>query len=90
MVIEGFRAFALVVAPGEEVVIITDDPDDNRFLSCARSAGAAYIVSGDAHVLQLAVYEGIQILTPAAFLRVLKEDTGGEGQGGPGSGEPGS
>jgi len=35
------------------------DPDDDLFLRCALVADAAYIVSGDSHLLDLGIYEDI-------------------------------
>lgn len=32
---------------------IKEDPDDNKFLDCAVSASADYIISGDDHLLKL-------------------------------------
>jgi len=52
--------------------IVTQDPDDNKFLACAREGQADCLVSGDGHLLGLEVYEGTQIITPAAFLAVLQ------------------
>lgn len=65
------------VTPGQlEVRVITDDPDDNAVLSCAKEGDAAYIVTGDGHLLTLRVYEWIQIVTPVEFLGVLAEQPG--------------
>lgn len=49
----------------------TPDPDDDAVVSCAVEGDADYIVSGDAHLLNLEEYEGVHIVTPAAFVRVL-------------------
>jgi len=54
------------------VKVIADDPDDDKFLACATEGGADYVVSGDHHLLNLNSYQGICIVTPAAFLHVLK------------------
>jgi predicted nucleic acid-binding protein len=48
--------------------VIKDDPDDNRVLECAVSAGSAYIVTGDKHLLRLGVYDSIRILRVSDFL----------------------
>ena len=56
--------------------MIADDPDDNAVLACAKEGDAAYIVTGDAHLLRLGTYEGITILTPVQFLRALAEHQG--------------
>ena len=62
------------VTPGQlQVRVIADDPDDNAVLGCAREGNAAYIITGDRHLLSLGAYEGITIVTPAQFLRVLAE-----------------
>lgn len=52
---------------------VSADPDDTKFLECALAGGADYIVSGDAHLLNVGQHEGIQIVSPAAFLSVLNQ-----------------
>ena len=47
---------------------VAADPDDDKFIECAVAAGAAVIVSGDHHLLDLGKYGDIQILTAAEFL----------------------
>ncbi len=48
--------------------IVAADTDDDVFLRCALVAGAAYVVSGDHHLLDLREYAGISILTIRHFL----------------------
>lgn len=65
------------VTPGQlQLGVIADDPDDNAVLACAKEGNAAYIVTGDRHVLSLGAYEGITIVTPVQFLRALAEHQG--------------
>lgn len=71
--IDGFRRFASFVEAAEGRRIVLDDPDDDKYLDCARAAGAAYVVSGDRHLLALRQYEGIRILSPRAFVIVLDQ-----------------
>ncbi len=52
-------------------VIIERDPKDDKFLHAAIEGNADFIVSGDRHLLDLKTYEGIKILTPKEFLRLL-------------------
>lgn len=52
--------------PGKPIVV--DDPDDDIFIHCAVAAGAAYVVSGDHHLLDLGEYAGIPILSIRDFL----------------------
>jgi putative PIN family toxin of toxin-antitoxin system len=47
---------------------ITQDPDDDKFLQCAREGGAHSVVSGDKHLLAVTGWNDIQVLTPRAFL----------------------
>ncbi|HKP52746.1 MAG TPA: putative toxin-antitoxin system toxin component, PIN family [Chloroflexia bacterium] len=61
------------VVPDDALDVISRDPDDNKFLECAIAGGADYIVSGDAHLLNVGQYEGIQILSPATFLTMLNQ-----------------
>ena len=52
-------------------ITITDcrDAKDNKFLELAVSGAAACIVSGDRDLLDLAPYQGIDILSPNDFLQ---------------------
>ena len=54
-----------------ELNVIEDDPDDNRVLECALSANASYVISGDEHLLGLGEYQGIMIISPVGFLKLL-------------------
>ena len=51
---------------------ITDcrDPKDNRFLALALDSESDYIVSGDADLLALSPWRGIEIVSPGAFLAI--------------------
>lgn len=49
------------------IVQICRDPDDNKFLECAKDAHALYIVSGDKDLLDIGIYEEIEILTAKEF-----------------------
>jgi uncharacterized protein len=59
---------AKVVEPREPLSVISDDPDDNRVLECALKGEADVIVSRDRHLLKLANYQGISIVTVRQFL----------------------
>ena len=43
------------------------DPDDDKFLECARDSHALYVVSGDKDLLVIEKYENIQIVTAKDF-----------------------
>ena len=70
--IRTFRRVAIKVEPPDKLDIVKDDPSDNRVLECAVSSGAAYIITGDKHLLGLKELEGIVILSPTGFLTALE------------------
>lgn len=62
------------LTPGEKVVRgASPDPQDDIILSCAVEGQAEFIVSGDQDLIKLEAYEGIKIVTPAGFLKILAE-----------------
>ena len=60
--------------------VITEDRADDRYLECAVEGEASYIVSEDQHLLRLGAYDNIRILTPGAFLDILREKAKRRGQ----------
>lgn len=68
------QRFALLVEPQTVPTVIPEDPDDDHVLACAVAGQAHYIVSGDPHLLNLRAYQGIRILSPAAFVALLGEE----------------
>ncbi len=72
--IRRFRKIAIVVTPTETLTVVHDDPDDNKILECAVAGEADYIVTGDAHLLDIQAYRGIQILSLTLFLSVLERE----------------
>jgi len=49
------------------------DPDDDKFINCAKSSGAKYVITGDKDLLILEEVEGIKLLTVADFLGEKKQ-----------------
>jgi putative PIN family toxin of toxin-antitoxin system len=61
-----------IMTPGElELLLIEDDPDDDKVLAAAVEGGADYIVSGDNHLRGLKAYQGITIISPAEFIGMI-------------------
>ena len=52
--------------------VIAKDPDDDQVIACAIAASADYIVSGNRHLLTLAVYNSIQILNATQFMALFE------------------
>ena len=59
-----------IVAPSISISVIKEDPADNRILECAETGKVDYIVSGDAHLLDLKNYKGIGILRASNILKL--------------------
>ena len=51
-----------------QVKAVVADPDDDKFIECAMVAGANIVVSADGHLLDLAQYQNIRILSASDFL----------------------
>ena len=65
---------ALEIIEPSTRVTLSRDPDDDKFLGCAKDAKALYIVSGDKDLLVLERYESIEIITAREFCdRYLSE-----------------
>ena len=61
-----------LITPGKLAInAIPEDPADNKILACAVEGGADYIISGDHHLTDLKIFQGIKIVGPAAFLKSL-------------------
>lgn len=48
---------------------VSRDPDDDKFVSLALDAGARIIISGDRDLTTIRRHKGIEIMSPAQFLR---------------------
>jgi uncharacterized protein len=68
---------ARLVRPAVELDVVKEDPDDNRILECAVSAGSDYIVMGDKDLLRLGRYDSIRILSVADFLEIFSRQQKG-------------
>jgi len=52
---------------------IVRDPNDDMVIATAQRAQAAYIVTRDKDLLSLQHYEGITMITPEAFIAIVRE-----------------
>jgi hypothetical protein len=69
--LQGLRRFCILTPGDYQVTGVARDPDDDKVLACAVEGTADYVVTGDDDLLALVQYQGIEILAPAAFLRVV-------------------
>lgn len=57
--------------PGQHQVVISADPDDDKYVAAAIEGGAAFVVSGDPDLLEIKQHEGVRFVTPRTFLDLL-------------------
>lgn len=48
---------------------VSSDPDDDKFIACALGADVKLIVSGDRDLLNVSGFQGIDVLSPANFIK---------------------
>lgn len=58
---------AMIIIEPSSHIEICRDPDDDKFLECAKDSHALYIVSGNKDLLVIEKYENIQIVTAKDF-----------------------
>jgi putative PIN family toxin of toxin-antitoxin system len=71
------RRLARLVPITVEVHGVATHPEDDLVLATAVSARADYLVTGDTRLQALGSYEGVQIVSPRAFLDILDTETSG-------------
>ena len=59
---------AILIKKAPRVNMVAEDPEDNKFLSCALAGKADYIITSDRHLLVLRKFRGIKIVKPVQFL----------------------
>jgi uncharacterized protein len=70
--LQSIRQAALIVSDLPSVSGIVRDPDDDIVLACAVAAEASHVVTRDDDLLSLGIYEGVLMVTPEAFLVMLR------------------
>ena len=51
---------------------IEEDPGDNKFVACAVSLHAEYIVSGDSHLREAGEIRGVEMVSPRDMVGLIK------------------
>ena len=70
--LKAMARLCFLVNPTSPIHVLSRDPADDKFIECAVFGEAEFIVSGDAHLLDLGRYQQIEILAPAAFLGLIE------------------
>lgn len=68
------EACATIVCLGKLQQVVARDPDDDAVVDCAVASGSLYIVSGDSHLSDMDMVEGISVVTPRRFVDLLKPE----------------
>lgn len=68
------RSFARLVANLPNVKVCRD-PNDDYILATAIAADAAYLVARDKDLLTLATYQDVTIVSPEAFMQLLRKES---------------
>lgn len=66
--LELLTAKAELISTKRFPVYICEDPDDDKFLSCAIASRTKLIISGDKHLLNVSGYQGIKVIRPRQFI----------------------
>jgi putative PIN family toxin of toxin-antitoxin system len=67
------REAASLVPTPSDIPAVVRGPNDDMVLAIARAANAMYLITRDLDLLSLQSYEGITIITPEAFMTILRE-----------------
>ncbi len=70
-VIQKIMSLSRLVVP-KQTITICRDPKDNKFLECAQTAKADYLVTGDSDLLVLKKYQETMIMTTSIVLSLLE------------------
>ena len=68
--IDEFYRKSRLVEPKTRVIVCRDN-SDNKYLEAAAAGNADFIISSDVHLLELGEYNGVRIMKPGKFMRML-------------------
>ena len=64
---------AVLVDPKEKLDVVKEDFADNKILECALEGKSQYVITNDAHLLNIKEFREIKIVTPEKFLSILNQ-----------------
>ena len=67
-ILKSFTRNAIIISAPKLPNPVCEDPDDDKFLACAVTGDAKFIISGDKHLLEIREYHGIKIVRPRKFI----------------------
>jgi len=66
-------SYAIVISPGQNIVACRDEKD-NFLLEVALEGKADYLITGDEDLLVLNSFQGIKIITPKDFEKIIEDE----------------
>jgi len=63
--------FVEIISPKNKLIIVKDDPTDDKIFECALESKSDYILTYDKHLLKIKEYKGIKIIRPEDFLKII-------------------
>ena len=69
---EDILVLAQLIAGEYKISGVSEDPDDDKDIAAAIEGRAVFVVSGDVDLLNVGDHQGVRIVTPRAFLDVLR------------------
>lgn len=69
--IEAVLKTAKLVKVTKKLHVVEEHSADDKFIECAQTANADYIVSGDKHLLKVGCYKKTQIVSVSEFIQIL-------------------
>jgi putative PIN family toxin of toxin-antitoxin system len=70
-IVEEFLPYFEVIEITEDVEGICRDTDDDKFIACAVSASADFIVTGDKDLLDMGKYKSVKIISASVLLKMF-------------------
>jgi len=68
--VEEIFSKGILLYPKRHISVIKDDPEDDKYIDCAVSGKADFIISNDKHLFKLARYGHTRILKPSDFIKL--------------------
>jgi putative PIN family toxin of toxin-antitoxin system len=68
---DNLTAFALFTPEQLNLRVVAEDASDDKYVNCALEGNAAYLITGDHHLLNLEMAGNTKIITPKDFLNLL-------------------
>ncbi|OKH38950.1 putative toxin-antitoxin system toxin component, PIN family [[Phormidium ambiguum] IAM M-71] len=73
LAVEEVRSYSRLVEISTTLKAVAEDPDDDMVVECAVVGSAAYIVTGDKHLLALGKYGEIEIVKASEFIGLISQ-----------------